>query len=1030
VTVPSELPSRTFTFLFTDLEGSTQLWEQFPQAMKPALERHDALLRSAVESSNGQVVKTTGDGLMAFFSSALDGVNACLKAQQSLQDETWGETGPLKVRMGLHVGEAQPRGGDYFGPTVNRAARLMSVAHGGQVLLSAVAVDLVASLLPSGASLLNLGEHRLKDLERPEHIFQLLHPDLLADFPPLASLDLRPNNLPAQPTPLIGREAELDEIMKRLDSQGVRLLTLTGPGGIGKTRLALQAAADLIERFDDGVYLVDLASIRDAEAVPAAIARVVGIRETSDRALLDELKDQLRAKTMLLLLDNFEQVTAAAPKVLELLQACPQLKLLVTSREALHLRGEYVFPIPPLALPNLDHKRPSIEQLARNETVLLFSERAQAVKHDFKLTDENILVVAEICTRLDGLPLAIELAAARIRLFTPQALLERLGSRLKFLRGGARDLPIRQQTLRDAIEWSYELLDNGEQCLFELLSVFPGGCLFEAVEVAANGIECLDDSGVDILDGLTSLVDKSLVRQMDQGAGEPRLLMLETMREFAVEQLEGDPDFSAAANRAQATYFADFTQRQWKRLTGDGREAALADLSSDIENVQTAWRYWVREKDLEQLSKFVDSLWLFYDKRGWYHATVELTNDLLSVLSSTPSTPERIRQEIILRTSLARALLAIKGYTPEVEEAYTHALALCKEEGDVPQLFPVLRGLSSYYVYLGEFEKAAQMGERILRLAERHNDVGMLVEGHLVYGYNLAFYKNLNEGLEHLEKAIAFYDPDEPRIHRFRIGNNPGVVAFNISAFFLWMLGFPDRALKRANEAVALAMKLDEPFSIAYGQFHAGMLHHWMREAERVEECARAVLDIAEEYDYQVWKAVGTCLHGAALAGMGQPEDGLILGRIGMNLYQVLNTPPVFWPLLLYLQAEGCGQAGKPEQGLSLLDPLFENLNSGSGKTLLPEILRLKGDLLLAHNPNNVDEAELWLQQALQIAQELQANMMELRVALSLCRLWREQGKEEQGNQLLNSIIEKFTEGFTTADLIEAKELLKNVRKN
>ena len=1028
MTISPELSSHTFTFLFTDLEGSTQLWEQFPEAMKPALERHDALLRSAVESSNGQVIKTTGDGLMAFFASAIDGVNACLKAQHSLKDESWGETGPLHVRMGLHVGEAQPRSGDYFGPAVNRAARLMSVAHGGQVLLSAVTVDLVADMLPEGTSLRDLGEHRLKDLERPEHIFQLLHPDLVADFPPLASLDLRPNNLPAQPTPLIGREAELGEILKRLDSEGVRILTLTGPGGIGKTRLALQTAADLIDRFEDGVYFVDLAPIRDTASVPAAIAQVVGIRETSDRPLLDELKDQLRAKTMLLLLDNFEQVTAAAPRVLELLQACPRLKLLVTSREALHLRGEYVFPVPPFAVPGAGKKQPSIEQLAGNEAVLLFSERAQAVRHDFMLTDVNIPVVAEICTRLDGLPLAIELAAARVRLFTPQALLERLGSRLKFLRGGARDLPARQQTLRDAIDWSYELLDNGEQCLFELLSVFPGGCTFEAVEVAGNGIECLDEPGTDILDGLTSLVDKSLIRQMDQGAGESRLLMLETMREFAFEQLEGDPNFSATARRAHATYYADFTQRQWKRLTGNEKEAALADLNADIENVRTAWRYWVMEKDLEQLSKFVDSLWLFYDMRGWYHATVELTNDLLGVLSSTPSTPERAQQEIILRTSLARVLLAIKGYTPEVEEAYTRALALCQGEEDIPQLFPVLRGLSSYYVYRGEFEKAAQMGERILKLAERHNDVGMLVEGHLVFGYNLAFYKNLNEGLEHLEKAIAYFDPDKTSTRRFRIGNNPGVVAFNISAFFLWMLGFPDRALERASEAVTLARKLEQPYSMAYALFHAGILHYWLRKPERVEECANGVLEIAEEHDYQVWKAVGTCLRGAALAGMGQPEKGLTLGRIGMDLYQGLNTPPVFWPLILYLQAKIYGLTGNPEQGLSLVNQIPENLNGGSGNTLLPEFFRLAGDLLLALAPDNAAEAETWFQRALKITQDLQANMLELRVALSLSRLWREQGKGEQGDQLLRGILEKFTEGFTTADLMEARELLSNMQ--
>ena len=488
----------------------------------------------------GRSVKTTGDGLMAFFASALDGVNACLQAQRNLTDEPWGETGPLRVRMGLHVGEAQPRGGDFYGPAVNRAARLMSVAHGGQVLLSAAAAGLVADLLPDEASLRDLGEHRLKGLDRPEHIFQLLHPDLVVDFPPLASIDLRPNNLPAQSTPLVGRETELAEILTRLTSPDVRLLTLTGPGGIGKTRLALEAAADLIDRFEDGVFLVDLAPIRDPEFVPTAIAQALGLRETSERPLLDELKEQLRVKSILLLFDNFEQVTAAAPLVLELLQACPRLKVLVTSREALHIRGEYVFPVPTLALPKGNHKPPTIDQLIHNEAVQLFSERAQAVKHDFKLTDENVTSIAEICLRLDGLPLAIELAAARVRLFSPQALLERLGSRLQFLRGGARDLPIRQQTLRNAIDWSFELLDANEQHLFELISVFPGGCLLEAVEVAATRVERLDETGMDVLDGVTSLLEKSLIRQADQDGGQPRLVMLETIREFAVERLEDD----------------------------------------------------------------------------------------------------------------------------------------------------------------------------------------------------------------------------------------------------------------------------------------------------------------------------------------------------------------------------------------------------------------------------------------------------------------------------------------------------------
>jgi predicted ATPase/class 3 adenylate cyclase len=1016
--------SKTFTFLFTDLESSTRLWERFPQAMKAALERHDTLLRAAVEGSNGRVVKTTGDGLMAVFDSALDGVTACLKAQRGLSDEPWGETGTLRVRLGLHVGEAQPRGGDYYGPAVNRAARLMSVAHGGQVLLSAAAADLVVDQLPGGAALRDLGEHRLKDLERPEHIFQLLIPGLVADFPPLLSLDRRPNNLPAQPTALIGRETELGEIVKRLSSEAVRLLTITGPGGMGKTRTALQAAAELIEQFEDGVYFVDLAPIRDPQSVPPAIAQTLGLRETSDRPLLDELKDKLRGKTILLLLDNFEQVTAAAALVAELLRDSHGLKLLVTSRESLHVRGEYIFPLSPLALPDDPLKKLSAEQLTQYEAAQLFIERAQAVKPGFQVTDENAPVVAGICTRLDGLPLAIELAAARIRLFSPQALLERLESRLKLLRGGARDLPARQQTLRDTIGWSFEMLATGEQRLFELLSVFSGGCTFEAVEAVAGRIEVLDDSGVDIFDTLSSLVDKSLIRQVDQNGGASRLVMLETIREYAAERMEQDPGFRAAAQRAHADYFAGFIGGQWQRLTGHDREVALEELASDLENVRNAWRYWVGERDLEQLGKFVDSLWLFYDVRGWYHATVDMTNDLLNVLSSTPSTPELAQQEIVLRTGLARALLAVKGYTPEVEAAYTRALELSQAVGALSQLFPVLRGLFSFYTLRGEFEKALPVGDRILDLAERYNDAEMRVEGHFVLGTGFVFTGNTDLGLEHLDKAISYINPERHRSSRFRLGNYPGIPCYTTSALILWGLGYPDRALERANQAVDLAKKVNHPYSLAYALFHTAFLHYWRREVERSLECAQAVLDVAEKHEFQIWYAVGTCLQAAAIASLGKAEAGLAQIEVGMALYQGLKSPPVFWPLLRGLQAGVCGLTGKPEQGLAILDEVMAFPSLGYGKVLLVDLYRLKGDLLLVIHPDNPSEAESWYQRALETAQEQGASMLELRAAISLARLWQAQGIAAQGRQLLSEAYAKFTEGFATPDLTEARALL------
>jgi len=1015
--------SNLLTFLFTDIESSTRLWEQFPDAMKSALERHDTLLQSAVESSNGQVVKATGDGLLAIFGRAQDGVTASLKAQQSLVNAGWGETGALKVRMGLHIGEAQSRAGDYFGPAVNRTARLMAAAYGNQVLLSAIVVDHVANRLPEAASVRDLGEHRLKDLERPVHVFQLLHPDLASDFPPIASLNRRPNNLPVQPTAFIGRNNELTEIKNRLQTDDVRLITLTGPGGTGKTRLALQASAELIDNFTDGVYIVDLAPIRDPEAVFAAIARNVGLNEKSDQSLLDALKEQLQGKRMLLLLDNFEQVTAAAVQVSDLLQYCPDLKLLVTSREALRVRGELLYPIPPLAIPEANLDRIGAEQIAKFEAVQLFVERAQSVKPGFELTSENAQAVAEVCLGLDGLPLAIELAAARIRLFSPQALRDRLDSRLRLLRGGARDLPERQQTLRDTIEWSYDLLEVAEQRLFELLSVFSGSSL-EAVELVAGDIDFLDETSLDILDAISALVDKSLIRHSENGSVEPRFKMLRTIKEYAADRLSRDGVLERSAIQAHAAFFADLSQSRWESLSGFGREEALEELALDIENIQSAWKYWVEEEDFEQLSRMVDSLWLFYDSRGWYQASVELAGDLLQVLATSPSTPERIQQQILLQTSLARGLMAVKGYGSEVEDAYKRALDLCKLAGEVPQLFPVLRGLSSYYTYSAEFDKGAQIGEQILQLAQGKNDVSMQVHAHLVLGSNIGFLNNFELGLEQLDKGIAIFDPGQASSRRYQVGSNPGIVCFTTSAFFLWFLGFPDRAIKRAESAIKLSTRMNHPFTMAYALFHTGVLYLYRREMELAHSYAKKLLDLVEEHEFQIWKALAHVLNGASVTGLGQFDEGLAQIQRGMDYYQGLNSPPVFWPSIISVQAGALLYAGRADDGLNLLEVALETTGLDSASEALPQLALLRGDLLMAKSTNNADSARSLYQQAREFAEKTRSRTVVLQAAIRLCRLDLLEGDPVKSGQQLGELYGSFTEGFSTADLVEARALL------
>src|SRR5579864_4407160 len=504
-----DLPTGTITFLFTDIEGSTTRWEHHPEAMRTALARHDGLLRSVITSHEGYVFKMVGDAVYAAFSVPADAVSAAVAAQRAVAAEEWGEVGPLRVRIALHTGAAQSRDDDYFGQTLNRVARVLSTGYGGQVLLSAVTFELVRDSLPAGVSVQDLGEHALKDLLRPEHIFQIIVPDLPADFPALKSLSRRLHNLPVQPTPFLGRQQEVSSVCSLLSRPEVRLVTLTGPGGMGKTRLSLQVAAELADTFTDGVFFVALAPVSDAEQVMTTIIQTLGMREALGQSPLALLKTVIEDKHLLLLLDNFEQVITAAVQVAELLASCPKLKIIVTSRVVLHVQAEREFALPPLSVPNPKHL-PDLVTLSQYEAVALFIQRAQTVKLDFQVTNANAPAVAGICARLDGLPLAIELAAARAKFFAPQALLTRLEQGLAMLTGGARDLPARQQTLHNTLQWSYDLLTKEEQRLFRWLSVFVGGCTLEAAEAVCQ----IDgEQGMQLLEGVTSLLDKSLLQQ-------------------------------------------------------------------------------------------------------------------------------------------------------------------------------------------------------------------------------------------------------------------------------------------------------------------------------------------------------------------------------------------------------------------------------------------------------------------------------------------------------------------------------------
>ena len=578
-------PTGTVTFLFTDVEDSTSLWEQQAAAMRDAMARHDLLVEEIVARHGGVVVRPRGEGDSRFvvFRRATDAVVSAAALQRALHAEAWSTPTPISVRVAVHTGEADLRDGDYYGTAVNRCARIRSLARGGQTLVSQATYDLIRDHHLPRVELRDLGEHRLRSLARPERVFQLVVPGVPSDFPPLRTPDHRPNNLPLQPTPFVGRERELEAVRQRLLQPDVRLLTLTGPGGTGKTRLALQAASELLDDFVDGVWFVNLAPIGDPDLVASAIASVLGIGQVAGQPLDHMLRSFLREKRLLLLLDNFEQVLPSAPLVGGLLGATQHLKVLVTSRALLGLYWERAVAVPPLALPDPQHL-PPLEHLIRYEAIRLFVERAQAAKADFALTDENAAAVAEICARLDGLPLAIELACARIRLLPPQALLQRLSSRLKLLTGGSRDLPARQQTLRGAIEWSYSSLDLSEQTLFARLSVFARGAMLEAVEDVCGADDDLD---LDVLDGLASLVDKSLLRQEEGSEGEARFWMLETIREYAIERLteRGERD---RLQRRHAAHYLALAEQAAPGLSGPEQAVWFRRLETEHDNLRAA----------------------------------------------------------------------------------------------------------------------------------------------------------------------------------------------------------------------------------------------------------------------------------------------------------------------------------------------------------------------------------------------------------------------------------------------------------
>jgi predicted ATPase len=772
-------------------------------------DRHGEIIRATVAAEDGYVVRTEGDSFFVTFRNPVQAIRAAVAAQRDLAENDWPTGCDIRVRMGLHTGQGVLGGDDYIGIDVNRAARIAAAAHGGQILLSEAIRALVERDLPNGVAVRDLGEHRLKDIAYPEHLFDLLIDGLPSDFRPIRSVDVHPNNLPLQLTSFVGRAQEITQTVQLLEDH--RLVTLTGPGGSGKTRLALQAANELLPCFDDGVYFVDLASLSDHTHVASEIVQAMGTRERPGRELIDTLVDGLAAKDVLLVMDNFEHVLPAAWVAERLLRAAPKLRILATSRAPLRIYGEQEQPIPPLMLPNAAETQ-NPEVLSRCEATALFAERAGAARPGFGLTEGNAAAVAAICTRLDGLPLAIELAASRIKVLTPQAILARLGSDADLLAATSRNLPPRQRTLRATISWSYGLLDGPEQRLFARLSVFSGGASLDAVEAVGNADGGL---GVDTLDALTGLVDNSLVRQTATPDAEPRFGMLETIRECASELLASGDD-AAPTMRRHAEYFLAMARDGEPHLTTDDQVRWLNRLETEHDNLQAAFQWTIETGQPSTGAEAAAAIWRFWQQRGYL---------------------------FVGRTWLERLLSAI-GAEQAASAAKAHLAA------------------GSIAYWQGDYEATERHYRQGMVIFEALDDRPGIAEAL----FNLAFIPSLDDSVDIAKRRIhrASIERMQDALQRFEeLGDPAGVAkAKGNLALLLGAEGNLESAKPLLEEAIAGYRQLHEKFHladalIAYAQ---GLLV--LGNLVDARKAIIEALDIAHEADN--WAAVSGVLEGVS----------------------------------------------------------------------------------------------------------------------------------------------------------------------
>ena len=833
----NNLPSGTVTFLFTDIEGSTKLWEKYPEAMKSALAKHDAFLKEAIESNNGQVIKTTGDGVHAVFATAIDAVKSALASQRNLQSLILNNSEvAIKVRMGIHTGEAELRDGDYYGGTLNRAARIMSIGHGGQILVSETTLHIAQEHLTANVSTLDLGEHHLKGLTKPEKIYQVSAPDLKQEFPLLKSEIFATDNLPTQLTSFVGRELELAEAKSRLEN--ARLLTLIGPGGTGKTRISIELGSQLISDFKDGVWLVEFAPIADPSLVTQTIASTLDIGEVPGVPLKTLLHDFLREKHLLLILDNCEHLVEASARVADkLLHVAPNIKIIASSREALGIAGETVYRVPSLSLPNQDEV--TKEAVMGFESVQLFVERASAANPKFQLTDENTSSVAQICSRLDGIPLALELAASRTTFFSAVQVAKRLDDRFKLLTGGSRTALPRQQTLRALIDWSYDLLSEDERALLRRLSVFAGGWTFEAAETICNN--------VDVFEHLPQLVNKSLVTVKDEG-DEPRYFLLETIRQYARDKLLEQGEGKGTRDRHLA-YFIEMAETAQPLILDKDKELEwIHRLQMEYDNIRTAIE-WGLSNDPLAVARIVyslSSLSVVRSSAGEGHRWGEKALKEIDNAGKNKTDEEKLTKARLL---VSMGMLSFSmGNNQASRSEDLEAILILRELGDRRSLAIALGFLCGASILTGHKEESIMVYEEALNIAEELGD-NYILGTVLTAGSRVEVFAkgDFSKAIEHNTRASELLKEHGNRW------------AYGISMYGFGNLYIAQRNFDKSREKFQIAMQtMQELGSLRNVSMIKSDLAHILRYEGKYSEAITAYRETIKD-----WQRMG---HRAAIA--------------------------------------------------------------------------------------------------------------------------------------------------------------------